>query len=173
MLQKSSDVHHMFSSLNAGSEALDNKRVSTVECYFLSLKVTLRQKTKTGTGTQLWCPQHRLRTADMLKSVSTVYAQKRKCDGEEFPKHQYLRLQCSKSLFQYPTPNYTTTQCKDPFKLHNARCGTTSNSKAFTDKHQYISNITFFLHCLKIATPATKPVERIRGGLDNVCQRHD
>lgn len=72
MLQKTSDVHHMFTPLNAESEALDNKRVSTVECYFLSLKVTLRQKTKTGTGTQLQCPQRRLRTADMLKSVSTV-----------------------------------------------------------------------------------------------------
>lgn len=70
-------------------------------------------------------------------------------------------------------PNYTTTQRKDPFKLHNARRGTTSNSKAFTDKLEYISNITFFLHCLKVATPATKPVERIKGGLDNVCQRHD
>lgn len=43
MLQKTSDVHHMFTPLNAESEALDNKRVSTVECYFLALKVTLQR----------------------------------------------------------------------------------------------------------------------------------
>lgn len=46
MLQNTSDVHHTFTSLNAGPEALDIKRVSAVECHFLSLEGYLEAENK-------------------------------------------------------------------------------------------------------------------------------
>lgn len=104
-----SDVHRMFTSLNAGPEALVIKHASIVECYFFSWNAISRQQGKNtdwDKNSAMTSPALTQDSRHVKLSPCWVHVKYKK--RRKFQRHQYLRLKVFVYSFQlFPPPSDT------------------------------------------------------------------